>query len=118
MAIHELPPCQPVDGSIVRIFIDDSKSASSVEHRWTETTWEGKGSVFSVPMHWHQYHDEYLEVLEGDLDIYYNGSWHRTSPMDGKIVVGRTEVHGFRGILGKRMVVKEAVDPVGDYKEA
>ncbi|KAF2825527.1 hypothetical protein CC86DRAFT_371161 [Ophiobolus disseminans] len=118
MSIRELPPCQPVDGCLLRIFVDDSKAGSSVDHRWTETTWEGKGSLFSVPLHWHQYHDEHLEVLQGELDIYYDGSWHRTSPADGNIVVKRTKVHGFRGISGKRMVLKEAVDPVGDYKEA
>jgi hypothetical protein len=81
-----------MDDSLLRIFIDDSKLPSSVEHRWTETTWEGSGRVFSIPLHWHRYHDEHLEVPEGDLDIYYDGHWHRTTPLDGKIVVKRTEV--------------------------
>lgn len=118
MSIHERPPCVAMDDSILRIFIDDSKPASSVEHRWTETTWEGRGKVFSIPLHWHQYHDEHLEVLEGELDIYSDGSWHRTTPLDGKIVIKRTEVHGVKCVPGKTMVLKEAVDPVGGYKEA
>ncbi|KAJ4985467.1 hypothetical protein SVAN01_09032 [Stagonosporopsis vannaccii] len=102
----------------MRIFSDDSQPTHSPEHRWTETTWEGKGKLFTVPMHWHRYHDEYLSILEGELDIYCDGIWRRMTPNDGMLVVKRCTVHGFAGIPGVRMVLREACQPDGEYKEA
>ena len=102
----------------MRIFIDDSQPASSPAHRWTETTWEGKGKLFKVPLHWHQYHDEFITVLEGEMGVYHDDEWKRVTPNDGTLFVKRTTVHGFTGVPGVKVVFKEAINPDGDYKEA
>lgn len=103
----------------MRVFEDESKPPDSMERRWTVTTWDGKTEeLFYVPKHWHEFHDEHTEILEGKLNIFINDKWHVVTPETGKVVIPRGIVHGFLGEKGTKMTLKEFVYPGGDYKVA
>lgn len=80
---------------MMRIFVVGSQSPQSPEHRWTETTWEGKGRLFKASAHWHRYHDKYVPILEGELGIYCDGKWWRVTPSAGMLVAKHCTVHRF-----------------------
>lgn len=71
-----------------------------------------------VPLHWHQLHDEYLEITEGAMNLYHHGEWFLVTPDDGVVCAERGTVHGFKSCAGVKVTIKERVHPNGDYKIA
>ncbi|KAH6633232.1 hypothetical protein C7974DRAFT_375341 [Boeremia exigua] len=103
----------------MRAFSDTSLPRSDPMHIWIEQSWKPENAdtpVINVPLHWHQHHDEHLQVLTGAVNIFHHGSWHVVTPETGIVVSERGDVHGFHGFPGVGFVLKESVTPAGEYK--
>lgn len=100
---------------------DDSIPETDKLHNWSETTYDGQPGSFcpNIPNHWHKYHDEYMEVLEGTVTFTIDGKKTTVHAGSGEVLfVPRMAVHGFTFVKGVKTVLKEYTNPVGDFKEA
>ncbi|PSN69666.1 hypothetical protein BS50DRAFT_674216 [Corynespora cassiicola Philippines] len=119
--MHQIDEIIPGPHSTIRVYRDDSKTPDDNDHLWVTQTYDPPSKdtpIWVVPLHWHQYHDEHLEILEGALNIYHHDKWHLVTPESGVVFAERGMVHGFKSIPGVRLVLKERVTPTGDYKVA
>ncbi|KUJ14515.1 uncharacterized protein LY89DRAFT_736548 [Mollisia scopiformis] len=116
--IEELIPLTVAKGSTMRTFIDHSKPDESPEHNWVEVVYDGKedSEVFAIPNHWHKYHDEIMEVLEGRMIFYLDGKELVTSAGDPPLFIARGHIHGFTAIKGERVRFTERTQPAGTFK--
>lgn len=107
--------------STMHVYINDGLPSTHIDHLWVEQTWDPPSPstfILSVRLHWHQHHDEYLEVTDGIMNIYHHGAWHTTTPDSGVVIAERGTVHGFESYPGVKATLKERVAPSGDYKVA
>jgi len=116
--IEEIMPVFPGRGCTMRMFIDHSKPADDPDYNWSETSYDGEedSDVLSVPPHWHQYHDEVMEVLSGRLKFYVDGKEIIVSEGDPPLTIRRGSVHGFTVIKGESTTFKEKTNPTGEFK--
>lgn len=63
-----------------------------------------------------QYHDEYMRVIEGRLEVTLEGKKHTITPSDGQLLIKKGQIHSLRIFKGERMVLEERTSPPGDYK--
>lgn len=103
----------------MRFMVDESKPADSIEHHWSQTTYDGQpGSwVIEIGDHWHKHHDEYMKVLEGRITFRLDGKEVVLTPADPPFHIARLRVHGFKFFEGERTTLKESTDPAGEFKE-
>lgn len=115
-----LPPIDVADGVILHCFHDRSKPEGSIDKYWTESEYTGEPGTepMVVPRHWHKYHDEYWEVLEGRVKVYTGGEEFVMTVGDPQRTTPRRTVHGLTAFKGERMVLKESTTPNGPFKEA
>lgn len=64
----------------------------------------------------HKYHDEYMRVLEGRIEITLDGQKRIVTADDGEQLIRAPLVHGLRSFKGERLVMLEQTTPPGDYK--
>ena len=106
------------NGTTMYFCADASKPGDSIGRRWTETTYDGTGKEFNVPLHWHKYHDEHLSVLEGKIELTVDGKSWMVYPSSGVQIAPRYSVHGMKFFSGVKTTLKEQTDPTGRFKEA
>lgn len=70
-----------------------------------------------IGSHWHKYHDEYMEVLEGCIEFTLEGKVTMLRPGDAPLRIPRMQVHSFKFLKGVPTVFTEKTDPAGDFKE-
>ncbi|KAL0946217.1 hypothetical protein HGRIS_012476 [Hohenbuehelia grisea] len=100
---------------------------------WITRTEVAADADFSVPLHYHETHDEIFRVIEGRIEYTFGVSGanlkgspnaHLSSkyekkvftPEDGEIVIPRGTIHGIRGI-GELCIFEEKTDPMDEEKE-
>ena len=118
--IQELEPAAKLaEGCFLRFFIDHSKPEDSIDHAWTEASYDGKADsdLLEVGAHWHKYHDEYMQVLEGRMSFTLEGKTTVLSAGDPALKLPRGHVHSAICFKGERTTVKERTDPAGDFKQ-
>lgn len=64
-----------------------------------------------------QNHDEWIEVLEGELDIMIEHDHVRVRAGDDAKHIPRGRMHAMKGIKGVALHIRERTDPVGRFKE-
>ncbi len=103
----------------MRFLIDHSKPEDSIDHAWNEATYDGKpdSDLLEAPGHWHKYHDEYMQVLEGRISFTLEGKTCVLSAGDPALKLPRGLVHSFKCFKGERATLKVCTDPAGDFKE-
>ena len=104
----------------MRFFVDHSQPADSLNHHWTQTSYDGKpeSDLLQIPKHWHKHHDEFMEVIEGRMTFYLEGKGEVIlSAGDPVLKIPRWYVHAFQAFPGEPVTFKEYTNPPGDYKE-
>ncbi|KAF2115651.1 hypothetical protein BDV96DRAFT_574242 [Lophiotrema nucula] len=116
--VEELLPIALAKGCSMRIFIDHSKPEDHVDHNWTENTYDGKegSELLAIPNHWHNYHDEVMEVLSGTIKFFVGGKEIIATPANGPVLITRGTIHGFTAIKGQQVTFTEKNIPSGDFK--
>ncbi|KAK7739781.1 hypothetical protein SLS53_005751 [Cytospora paraplurivora] len=104
-------------GISMRILLDDTKPADSLDRWINEVTCEGgpDSDTLVVPLHWHKYHSERSNVVEGRAEVTLDGK-ARVVTAGEEIYIPAGVVHGIKGFKGERAVLRERADPPGDYK--
>jgi len=103
----------------MRFFRDDSKPEDSKERFYSHTICEGNPDslVLEVPRHWHDYHDEYMTCIEGQIELSLDDKTSIAKPGDPTVFIERGHVHGFKFPKGQRAVLQELTDPTGEFKQ-
>lgn len=116
--IEELKPLVVGKGCFMRLYIDRSKSAGDPMYNWIESSYDGKedSDLLNVLEHWHQNHDEIMEVLEGRMKFLIDGNSVIVSAGDPPLIIPKGHVHGFMAFKGERVTIKESTRPSGDFK--
>ncbi|KAF7187869.1 hypothetical protein HII31_10769 [Pseudocercospora fuligena] len=106
-------------GCVMRFMVDESKATDDLRHHWTETSYDGRPEswVPDIGSHWHKYHDEYMEILEGEIDFVLDGKAVTLHAGDPSLHIPKCHVHSFKFKAGVKSVLIERTDPVGDFKE-
>ncbi|KUI64254.1 hypothetical protein VM1G_11083 [Cytospora mali] len=68
-----------------------------------------------IPLHWHKHHTECMTLTEGRLEATI-GAKTRIFGQGEEWTCPPGVIHGFKGFKGERMVLRESVDPPGEYK--
>lgn len=98
---------------------DDTKPKDSIEHNWSEASYDGKPDswVPEIGTHWHRYHDEYMQVIQGRVKFTLDGKEIVLNAGDTPTKIPRYVVHGFKFYEGEPATLKEYTDPVGSFKQ-
>ena len=105
------------EGTPLTFHVDRSQPEDSIDYRWTETHYDGAGN-FAIPLHWHKYHDEHLEVLEGRVEITVGEKTWIADSSNGVMIAPKRTVHGINFQKGVKTILKERTNPTGRFKEA
>ncbi|KAF8893017.1 hypothetical protein BD779DRAFT_1468060 [Infundibulicybe gibba] len=112
MTTEALPETIPLGKGIAMTFLRNQSYLTRVEI--------GGGpddDVLVVPLHWHETHDEYIHILEGQLEITLGSHVKTYDHHDGPICIRKGVVHGLRSARGVRCVVEERTEPMDEQKE-
>lgn len=106
-------------GAYMIFYRDDSKPEDAKERYYSHTICDGKpGSLaLEVPRHWHDYHDEYMKCIEGQLEVSLDDKIIIAKPGEDALFIERGHVHGFKFPKGQRAVLQELTDPTGEFKQ-
>lgn len=73
---------------------------------------EPDAETLYVPPHWHETHDEFLRVLEGQLEVTLGPITRMYGPHDGEIAIRRGVSHCLRSLKGVECIFEERTDPM------
>lgn len=107
-------------GCKMRFMVDESQPKDSIHSHWAETSYDGQPEswVPEIGSHWHKNHDEYMEILEGEIEFVLDGNAVLLKAGDSPLHIPKLHVHSFKFIKGIKTTFTEKTDPVGDFKEA
>jgi hypothetical protein len=77
-----------------------------------QITGEPDADVLDVPLHWHETHDEFIRVVEGQLEIALGSHVQLYGPEDGEVRIPKGVAHGLRTYKGVRCTLEERTDPM------
>ncbi|KAI1370437.1 hypothetical protein F4677DRAFT_363426 [Hypoxylon crocopeplum] len=97
------------------IGVNETEPGDSVNRYAMDTTCTGEEALHILP-HWHKNHAEYLVVLEGRMEVTFNGDKIILEAGDPAIFVPRRVVHSIKGFKGEKLIFRERPDPAGMYK--
>ncbi|KAK7713657.1 hypothetical protein SLS63_012039 [Diaporthe eres] len=100
------------------ILLDESLPEAGPLSQWSSRVVcdGGSSDPLNVPSHWHKYHDEYMRVIEGRLEVTLEGKTFVVTPSDGQVKIPKGQAHSLKSFKGERMVFEERTAPPGDYK--
>lgn len=93
-----------------------TKTAAETDGRSFDMEWELAPNTGGTPVHIHPHAVETYEALEGELDLYVNGSW-RTLHAGQQLVVRAGVPHTFRNSSDKVTRVLNSHQPALRYGE-
>ncbi|KAI0176966.1 hypothetical protein BJ166DRAFT_11350 [Pestalotiopsis sp. NC0098] len=102
-------------GATMNITVNESEPEGSVDRYSMDTYVSGEEQLL-IPPHWHKEHAEYLNVLEGRMEVTLNGEKVIVKAGDPPILVARRVVHSIKSFEGERLVFREKPDPGGLHK--
>ncbi|KAF8893019.1 hypothetical protein BD779DRAFT_1670023 [Infundibulicybe gibba] len=112
MATEALPETIPIGKGITMTFLRNQSYLTRVE------IGDGPGDdVLVVPLHWHETHDEYIHILEGQLEITLGSHVKIYDHNDGPVCIRKGVVHGIKSIRGVRCIAEERTEPMDEQKE-
>lgn len=80
----------------------------------TSVSWNRKGTKRADRTY--QYHDEYMRVIEGRLEVTLEGKTFVVTPSDDQVLIPKGQAHSLKSFKGERLVFEERTAPPGDYK--
>jgi mannose-6-phosphate isomerase-like protein (cupin superfamily) len=107
-------------GCIMRFMLNDNVPEDSIDHHWTQTSYDGKPDswVPVVGSHWHKHHNEYMGVLSGRIALTLDGETTILKAGDSPLFIPRLHVHSFKFFAGEPATFTEKTNPAGSFKEA
>lgn len=113
-SVESSPPITFGGGLTLRFYYTPSYPDDSPYKRYTETTYDPSlpgAKPLNVPGHWHANHDEYLSIVEGEMD-----AWIGYGPTVKHVLLKpgvdaayapRRTVHAMKGRAGVKTVLRE-----------
>ena len=66
----------------------------------------------SVPLHWHEKHDEIFRVVKGRMTVRIGNESRIYVPEDGELLVPKGVLHSFSFFPGEECIFEDKTDPV------
>jgi len=107
-----------IKGCQIRLLSKEDEAEDSADKYLAEASYDGEpdSEVFYVAPHWHKYHDEYMSVTEGRLEVTVEGITRIVSAGDEPAFIPRWHVHSMKGFQGEKVVFQEKAVPAGPTK--
>jgi len=97
-------------GCELRFFVDDAQPTDSIDHHWTQTSYDGEPESW-VPVIGNHY------VLSGRIAFSLDGKESVLTSADPALFIPRLHAHGFHFFPGEAASFTERTNPAGDFKE-
>jgi len=71
----------------------------------------------SVPLHWHELHDELFRVLKGRIEVRIGNETRIYVPEDGEVRIPKRTLHSLKFFSGEECIFEERTEPMDEEKE-
>ncbi|KAI1498338.1 hypothetical protein F5X99DRAFT_393779 [Biscogniauxia marginata] len=105
-------------GCKIGLYMDPEAPIDSIDRFWSEVEYDGKpdSDLFTIPKHWHKYHDEIFVLKKGRGAVTVEGKTTILEAGGEPLLIPRWNVHSFTSFKGEAMTLKERTDPTGEHK--